>query len=465
MNLSACSKEDVPSSPQQPKHDTLFEGGEFAEFRGSGVGQKNSRFLGRGFNLLEYHSGEEAEISSTSILDLKKISSNTPWSPWGREIPLDILAPELFEEDVYMDVQIGSATDVTRTYSKDSVSISGAGGFAKVLLAFNYARVRSEEEKVYYIRQYCYKTDQRVMWEVMDNAHYQFFLSPIFVNLLRTMSGEDLIKRYGTHLITSYNLGAFADLIITARQNTFTRDELLSLSASVVERKPKISTTLSKKIENNRSSIRVKYMQGGSDYKVSDIAQQSPLSSGYPKFINLLEWQKGIRKGDGTFQSLRENKDGLIPIPDLISDMPLKVKYMSAILHKANPGVNIVYALSDPTNYSPVKYKGEHVYLSMKTYNSGETFIYYGNNTVNDLSERLLTGKGSSSASWSTKLEKSGQWLFYSRTAQRYLCRDLKLRTESEDTQGLRYWVLNPVVPTSGYGYKAWSRLMIKPRF
>ncbi len=32
---------------------------------------------------------------------------------------------------------------------------------------------------------------------------------------------------------------------------------------------------------------------------------------------------------------------------------------------------------------------------------------------------------------------------------QKYLCRDLKMRTRAEDTAGLRYWGLNPSVTTS----------------
>lgn len=433
--------------------------------RGSGAGLQQTRFLGRGFNLLRYHRQEEAGITRLSILDLGKISQNAPWSPWGEEIPSDIYAPELIDETIYMDAVIGTPQDVSRAYAEDSVVVAGSGSLHPVSIRFNYPRVKREDEQVHHIRHYSYKTDQRVSWSMLRDDYYRFFLSPAFVRQLQTLSGAELVERYGTHLVTGYDLGAFVDLIITTRQRAFSVEEGLALSSSAFQGKSIPGyASLAKKVEDNVASIRTVYMQGGSDYKVERLAPLTLFARSNPARIDLKAWQTGIRPADGTFLSLPTDQTSLLAIPSLITPMPLRVKYLSAILHKANPGADITYILSEPDSFSPVKYQGEYIYLSMREYDSGSSYIYYGDASVNRLSEHLLTGQGSTGASWETKIEQDGRWVLYSSRLKQYLCRDLKLRGAQQDPQGLRYWVLNPIVPTPGHSHKAWSKAMIKPR-
>ena len=65
---------------------------------------------------------------------------------------------------------------------------------------------------------------------------------------------------------------------------------------------------------------------------------------------------------------------------------------------------------------------------------------------------RLLQKEGSQEregSRWQASLNEDGLWTLQSIHTKKYLCRDLKMRTLAEDTAGLRYWGLNPSVPTS----------------
>lgn len=463
--LISCSKreDDLHPKATEPTDDVTFTDGNITELRASGAGLKKTRFLGKGFNLLEYRIGEEQGITSASILDMGKIEQETPWSPWGKEIPSGLLSPELHTEKIYQDVHQESLQDVTHFYSQDSIGISLDGSYKNVTLNFKYSNVKKEEEKVYHARSYAYKLDETVRLEADSYDDYQFYLRPRFVRHLETMSGDELIKTYGTHLITNYTLGAFSDLIVSAKNDIFTKEEVVTLTGSAFKDKVKLSSALSNKVSRNITSIRTIYRQGGSDYVINGVTPISLFSGSSPKQIDITEWSKGIREDDGTFLSLPLNKAGLISIPSLIKKLPLKVKYTCAILHKAHPNTGIVYVLSKPGNYEAVKYNGEYMFTTLNKYESGGCFLYYGNNSVKRISEKLLTGRGSTSANWRCQLEPNGQWVFYFSSIKKYLCTDLVLRSANEDNNGLRYWALNPILPTAGYSPRAWSRVMIKP--
>ena len=91
----------------------------------------------------------------------------------------------------------------------------------------------------------------------------------------------------------------------------------------------------------------------------------------------------------------------------------------------------------------------------MPRYESGQVYIFIGPNGY-----RTFDETGRSMQRWYAQLNESGLWTFHSLKSSKYLCRDFVLRTEQEDTGNLRFWGLNPIVPTG-----AKSRISLANRF
>lgn len=460
--VTSCRSDELTHTPPKEESPVLPKGNT-TELRGFIPANDKARFLGCGFNLLHYRVGEVEGITHRSVLSQSRLSSNAPWSPWGGEVLVEAAGiPQLQIEEVEMRPRIEEVQDVTERYNRDSIEISVNANLKKVTLKFEYSKVNNEEEKVHRIRQYAYKVSEHISWIAQGSQTYRYYLDETFVNSLRNMSADTLINTYGTHVITGYSLGAFSELLITARQSVFSKNEVLTLTGSAFSDKVKPSSYLGNKVQENINSINTTYRQGGSEYTPPTVSPLTLFSTSLPTLIDLASWEKGIQKGKSSFISILRGEVGIIPIPDLIENLNLKVKYASAIAHTIHPKQDIIYVLCSPNDFEPVKYNGEYVYTSLKQYLGGANYVYYGNNSTKRLSEKQLTGNGSSNASWRSKLDNKGLWVFYNTASARYLCRDFKMRRKDEDHEGLRYWALNPIIPEEGYSQKAWSRMMIQ---
>lgn len=152
----------------------------------------------------------------------------------------------------------------------------------------------------------------------------------------------------------------------------------------------------------------------------------------------------------------------MIPIPDLIPYLPLKVKYTSAIIHAANPDRHIAYLLCEPRNYEAVKHKDEYLYVSLRKYEGGAFSVYFNDGSPKVFSEKELTGNGSDGRYWRFEMDNEGRWKIYRSDIKKYLCTDLTLRTAEEASESLKYWLLNPIVPKPGYSPTAWGNRLVK---
>lgn len=436
--------------------------GNTTELRGSISSEDKTKFLGRGFNLLHCRGSyrDVEDITNGNVLSQSRLNANTPWAPWGGEVLEEAFnTPQLRIKEVTWSLKLEEVHDVAELYEQDSIEISVGANSKKIVLKFWYSVFNSEEERVLRIRQYTSKVSEDISWVAQKAQTYRYYLDNTFVNSLRHMPADSLVDTYGTHAITGYSLGAFSDLLITARKSVFSENELRALAKSAFNDEVKLPPYLSSKVQENVNSISTTYRQGGSEYAPPSVSPQTLFSTSTPTLIDLASWEKGIRKDNPSFISI---KSGIIPIPDLIENLNLKVKYASAIVHKIHSMQDIIYVLCSPDNFEPVKYNGEYVYTSLKQYLGGANYVYYGNNSTKSMSEKQLTGNGSSDACWRSKLDNEGLWVFYNTASARYLCRDFKMRRKDEDLEGLRYWALNPIIPEDDYSQKEWSRMMIR---
>lgn len=458
---TGCSGEESKPENQGTDISQLPSlGADVVELRGSGTGTPETRYLGYGFDLLKHRVNDEMGFSTHPIVRLDNLTNGVMKNPWKVGRPSDYIAPS-----VELNRLSGNRFDeitklVVDVCPNDTMTLNFGVPMRDFTRIHSYASSHTPHLNANYAHYYSYNVKERVSLSFDKESDLQYYLDPRFVSHLYSLSAEQLIDYYGTHLVTEYDLGPFLDFMLVAHQEVFSRDEMYIIAANALGAIPTLPESLKEKMYKALSSLKIVYRQGGSDYLPNITAGRASLGS---NLIDTKKWKEQLRVYDGTFMSLPRDVRRLVPIPDLIEPLPLKLKYISAILHRLNPNSNIIYILSDPRTYQPIKYKGEYVYVPLSKYENSGCYVRYGSNHSNDLSEKELTGSGSLGTGWWCSLSPDGLWAFYLASAKKYLCTDLVLRTLEEDSEGLRYWGLNPIVPREGYSQKAWGQRVIRP--
>lgn len=417
------------------------------------------RFIGRGFNLVTHRREDRDGISRYPVLDMQKIKNGTPWNPWKEDVDLsDADAPQILVDNEEPGIFKGSDVEtVTNSYNTDSLRISLDGKFKNVTFNVKYQKNDRYASKSHIYRSFKYLTRYRVSLDAGEKD-CQHYIRRNFFNDLSDLSAADLVKKYGTHLVTAYDLGPFSDCVIFARSSIFSEQEGLDIASSVFGATLDVHTA--NKAKTNSKDITIYYTQGGSDYYPKNLKN----SSGVFKFgempgIEIDKFYAQVRPGDNPFISL-DKSTKLIAIPDLIPDMCLKVKYACGILHVANPGKEIQYVICNPESFEPIKLFGEFVYFTATAFETADVFVYYGNE-INRFSLSAI-GQGSSDSSlWMLHIYPNGKATFTHKTGG-YLTRDFKLLRAAEPTEQC-FFAINPIVPREGFDdHFSWGNIMIK---
>lgn len=467
LMITSCEK-NTHELPQERTPD--YSPQTIVEFR-SGQALNPDRFLGKGFNLIRNRISEEAGISTYSVVDYNRLQGSRPWDPIGNRDFSDVYAPEIISDAQNSDPVRTYSEDISNRWFQDSLGIDLGSKYKKSSLNYKYANQTEGSYKSHVYRSYIYKTEKKVFYDAIDPSHFSFFLHARFINDLKRMRGYELVNKYGTHLITSYLLGPFIDLTILAKESYFTKNEIATLSSALFDKAVEINGGFSKKLKENYSHTSVIYRQGGSDYapEKSILTFTSLFNTGKIETINENEWYKQIRKNDNTFMSLSFVREELVPIHDLIPDVPLKIKYIcgiiDAIKKNTSPSTSAAttFVFCEPKTFTPVLYNGEYIHTKLLSFETQSyTTVFYGNGSFHPLSEYTFTGKEEAGEPWIPSLNENGLWTLQNNSSKRFLCYDLVMRSELEDTQGKRFWMLNPILPSVYGGDYTWSNMLIK---
>lgn len=419
-------------------------------------------FIGYGYDAFDSPSKSPFELYHVPVLDRQKIADRSPWNAWGAEIPRDFLPVRLISQNIPGgSIYLEDFEDYTDSFNAQTFALDLGETYEK--LKFNIAYKSSEhfEEKSYTGQYYVYKEDKRISLGYKNTKNLQYYLTPSFASNVKTISAEDLVKKYGTNVIVQYSFGVYNNLMLAADSKVFTKDEVKKLVMAGYG--AGIEASLENKLKKNLGSVHVIYAQGGGDYYPEYLESDKSIftsSAIYP--ISKAEWRKSVKPKEGTVIDVRKTIVS-VPIPDLIEDIKLKIKYTSGILHHSSPGKTIYYVLCDPNTYQPILYKKNHIFTSMEHFDSSLVSVYYGDTRIFDFSEYDITKQGSDDGVWKLNVEnENGMWTIKKPKTDLYLCRDFKLRHLKEDPNNLRYWILNPIVPQEGYYPLSWNNMLVQ---
>ncbi len=341
-------------------------------------------------------------------------------------------------------------------------------------VAFYFARSkRAQPSNTRYRYNYQrYFIEQEVKIEGVSSPEgYSPYLSKTFLQALKEVDTNplDLVRKYGTHIVAKYKLGPYMRLKLEAPSNKFSADELYTI-AQASKGEITLSQEEARKLELYSESIDLHYTQGGTSYLVGRVVSDSkPLLHPYNTknlFIDLVSWQEGIQKHSNTYLTTDLAEEGLIPITALLPDLSLKVKYATAIILEQKRllgerlGLNFI--LSDPQTGAIIKYNGSELAVNFDYTEEGYHSLLRGVSSGNPFAESEIQQGANNEGEWIFRPQDNGLWLIEGIETKKYLCRDFQLRTTKEDTKGLRYWLLNPIVPSIDGNMSSLSNLLIQ---
>jgi len=446
--LPACREQDDPQSRLQRERDGqrgVYT--DYAHIRSTALDQDPDRYLGRSFDKLGFTSQDVQGFRLNEVLDLSRLASDSPWSPFGEA--LSSSAPRV-------RAQAGKPDTISTLYEalggdrlRDTLSLDLGGGYKPVQLSYPRQSSTSRPGESYLCRALRgYKYSYR-RYDIQQGRDYGFFLNSRFVHDLRRLSASELIDKYGTHVVTSYSIGASQELTVVANSSVFTAEEVRSITGALWRSKGALSPQLEAKVSQHREQMSLSYLQAGSDYTPpSSFVRPANLFRGGQRGIFLDSaafGDKAPREGKAFFELEGAN----VAIPSIIHSLPLRVKYTCGILDRIRPEGHpaTMYVLSDPSTYQRIPYQSSFLNILLPKYQDAQVYVYIGPSAYRLLQEE--GGQGNRQTRWQASINEDGLWTLQSIHTKKYLCRDLKTRTLAEDTAGLRYWGLNPSVTTS----------------
>ncbi len=382
------------------------------------------------------------------------------WSPFG-------LAPTTLKPRLQR-LKLEAKTRFARKHQvlseiiadKDSLVLHLAGE-KKVEIPLLASSLLERRERDNYARSILQHIKEVIYYDNFTPEVLTSYLRPSFVRSLKVDDAEDLVSFYGTHLVGRYNLGAVLDFELHSDPYIFTEEETREIERWLWDSSYKsYNSSIMERLRPYVLSYHYRQIGSKDFLKVDNHIMWGTLDEMLKNNdeINVAQWENGLFDGLN-FVSLDEEQKGLIPIPDLITDIPLKVKYTAGILHRSMRSITlgkssqITYLLSDPKTFEPIQVEGKSITLVLDSYKDEQTYLYLDSFRSDEfLKASMVKGLKDSDTSilrWDFRLQPNGLWLIRCLADYNdlFFCRDMKLRSKEEDKDGLRFWGLNPIIP------------------
>ena len=459
--LTACRGVDTEPkviSADYPPHSSMI-------LRMAGVPDQvpADRYLGKSFDLVRFRPNNEMGFVDNTILDLSRINNDDPWDPMNVDPNYtNIMSPEagITYYPATIPVQLQELEQVSDKYNQEDISFNAAGSIKAVTLSFSRDKKTNATNKFHIIQSSMYKPEKKVYFTGISGREYYYFLSNRFVKSLSRRSAEQLVDMWGTHIVGAYYTGAYYDLAIMASAEIYSESQTKEIAAKYIKGdSATLSASTLQVLKNNAFHVTVQYQQGGSTYiPAQGFLQPSSLytQSGV-RMLDPKAWAEGIVRNDNALMRLSLSSNDLIPIPDLIPNIPYKIKYTAGILNcikkvnHPNERVMTSYVLCDPKECKPIKLNGKFLIAYLRDFRSiDEVDINVGTNSIYDSNLGFYLPAYKRGTDWDLTLNNDAYWTIKHPKDGTYLCRDLKQRTEAEDPDGMRFWLLNPILTGDG---------------
>ncbi len=454
----SCKDDSDNRLQERPELQGLWGSGAAASASNSFGGMLDPKeYLGFSYDLTRSPSTTPDGICSREVIDLKQ----EPWSPFGLE--LTSIKPEVKVLKPFPASRFAKRHQVFSEMlaDKDSVILHLAGD-RLVKIPILPRSILEYSERANYARSIVQHIQKVVYYDNFTTEVLSSYLKPSFVEALKKSDAEELVSSFGTHLIGRYNVGGLLDFELLSDPYIFTEEETREMEKWIWEGgRKRYDFSILERIKER--VLTYNYRQVGSKYflRTAEHIWFATFGEMFEKGeqLSIAEWEKKLLDEVNAFVSLDEKQEGLIAIPDLIGDIPLKVKYTAGILHRSlrnmtlGKSSELTYYLAEPESFDLIDLDGKPLTLVLNSYRDTQSFLYLGDSKMGRmLKSSMLDGLNFSAdqaLKWALELQENGLWVIKSVASRGklYLCRDMKVRTKEEDRNALRFWSLNPLVP------------------
>lgn len=410
------------------------------------------KYLGRGFNLLNYSSKDETGYTRGSVLDSERLKSGEAWQPFENieakpnvsgNAPL-FMFKKSDEKDAKEEFKALSNVWFESEYTFKPMLRQKE---LKLTGVYNGAREKDDIEHYSY-GLYAEKGELAI---ILPQEQLVYFLDVDFVKDLKQRSATDLVRQYGTHVITDLEVAQMLEVHAEVRGKEFNLEQMRSL----------LSGYFGKKVSDDLLQKAGKDKQLKLTLTATGTASEKELQG-----LNKELWQSKQEEGKYAITSFMPAGSDQVAIPDLIHDPFLRTKYIMGIVTEqqkleqkllgTEPQMveyelwsasleQMNYIRDIPSDAQEIKAVG------LKDFrNSRDAVLKIETGKVLVPDGRQLKEVESAQDTWQLELQPSGLWTIRSKQSGLYLCSDLRLRLETEDVYEHRFFYLNPILPGVG---------------
>lgn len=364
--ITSCSKSKETFENKLPNKGSSLSMGPGMRTPGDGLWD----VLGYGYDVTgEYANPNAVRYMVVDVTALKAAEPNRA-----------IMDPSHFS---YGNLNAGSnAEEYTKGLSGSTTATFGFSIFGATIKA-NFADSTAFSSKYAYAS-YDHIIQKKALKFSADDSMLMNYLSPAFVNDLANSSVENIVKRYGTHILSNIVLGA--KLQVFYRMETTSQDRIKAVRAGldmplkgVFGISANINSNQTDKQQNFAETFQYKTVGGNSSITlIGSVSLPSPgqQNPGYTN-IPISTWTSSVTDENAQLIDLKTN--GLIPLYDLISDPAKKLAVKNYITQYL--AGNLVSAKADNIHVYYNSQQSSHAFSTFEDpYLTSHGFQYLGVN-------------------------------------------------------------------------------------
>lgn len=237
---------------------------------------------------------------------------------------------------------IGETSEDYTSKMSMSVGLSKTAGVFSGNISLKYGTTESYSSKFSYASYYGYYRYKQNKITLTPNEMLPY-LTIQFTNDLKSLSADEIVKRYGTHVLTDIYLGARVSIMYRAESTSFNKTSSISasLNATVGLFKSENTFAYDRTEAQKNQNYQIHYTAIGGDPKKvaegeisTDPTQLKPIDNS--------AWKNSIETS--TWRFIDAEANGLIPIETFVTD-PVKKQAISEAVKRYIAGTSIQYTV------------------------------------------------------------------------------------------------------------------------
>lgn len=320
--LFSCENQDVDFNEPESSKTTKAGGDGIYDILGYGYDCTESYFLGTMHSRLPV-------IDATAYRNAGNII-------YTDEVPNDITTKEKWGSS-FSEFQQDITTDANVTITDLPIVKKLFSGYLKTTFTSNNKTTSSHCFYEFDSR----KATRKVRFDQTDPSNFKNYLNQTFKNDIQTKSGMELVRKYGTHVLTDILLGGSSRVLFTAKLTGSTQINSFKLESELTYRAVKLNGGTNNKtttVSNHKDMYIYVWVMGGSKAIEAGKLTFNPFDNSMSNLtFSYTDWLNSVDKTREQIIGISNPYTTIHPLSEYIFDNPTKKKEVeNAIIQYAN---------------------------------------------------------------------------------------------------------------------------------